>query len=107
MTLTAFYRIRWFTIPIIIILCVLHEYNFDKIAIIILVTLGGIGAILGIFVQFYHLPCKCDLCSSKARLIAKYQDPIGSRIMINCDNCGLVVNASRFGIRIERYNSDA
>ena len=39
-------------------------------------------------------------------MVAKYQDPFGSRIVIDCNNCGLVVNASRFGIRIEKYVSD-
>jgi hypothetical protein len=104
MTLSKFYACRrWFFLAYLFFI-VLFFMDYRLTAIVSLITLSAVGALLGFIIQFHYLPCRCDLCSHKAKLIAKYQDGFGNRIMLRCENCGLVANASRFGIVIEKYD---
>jgi hypothetical protein len=103
MKLATFYKFRWLSVIFLLLICVLYTFGFKFTALGLLIVSASIGAILGVIVQFHSLPGKCDLCSRKARLIAKYQDGFGNRIMLKCENCGLVINSSSYGVKIERY----
>lgn len=106
MKLSTFYHIRWLGIPFLTIELAAYQSSYKIAAISFFIAICIIGAVLGVIVQFYHLPGKCDLCGRKAHIIAKYQEGFGNRIMMRCVNCGLIVNSAQYGVKIEKYDDE-
>jgi hypothetical protein len=105
MTLGRFYRLTWLGTPLMVAIVLIYRCGHPELALSILIPLSLLGAVAGVMVQFRHLPGRCDLCHRPAKLIARYQSGFDNRIMLSSESCGRVVNAARFGVRIERLSA--
>jgi|GEM_PF-2331368 len=99
LSLTAFHRLRVITATIVLVLALMYLSGQEAF------SLAGFALIAaGASYICYHLrngsmAAVCDLCRSQATMKAEYGAGFShARLVINCAQCGRVVNGAEQGV---------
>ncbi len=100
MSILLFHWIRFFGAIIALLLAILYLTGFERVSLIGFTLIGIYATITCVLIQKGKLPAKCDLCGNKSTMKVEYDHGFTNVLLVlNCPQCGRVINRAEKGIR--------
>lgn len=103
LSLTTFHKLRIITATIVLFLALIYLSGQEAFSLAGFALLAVVATYICYHLRNGSMAAECDLCRSQATMKAEYGAGFSdARLVINCPQCGRVINGAKQGVEPQR-----